>query len=838
MKKLILFLLLFLPVLIFAQPIGTGGGINSGTNSGGSGGTNSGQPIRNNQNTNNPVFQNPYNNNPYNSNPYLDPSQQNNNFLNNQDQNEDQNRTNRNDPNATDKNSKQNKPEQDLNQFQDLNNPEKKSLNEQEQLEELYKNDPDYIKYLGEKNKTKKETSTTNDENDKDVSLGKQNIYGANFFASNVFDQSDKTPTTPPLDYRLGPGDEVIVTLWGNAELQQNYVIAKDGSIFPRLVGKIYLQGMTFDAASRLISQKFRKIIPQNTSIDVQMGKARTIRITILGEVARQGTYTMSAFNTALNALGRAGGINSTGNLRKIEIKRNGRTVEILDLYRYLQKDASTDDIYLEDNDYIYVDIYEKLVNAEGLFKRPMYYQLTGDEGLRDLVEFAGGPMYNARNSLIHIKTVTNETERYIDIPGRAYFDSYKTSEYSEIILKDGDVVSLKPINSGLKNVVRITGAVNYPDEYEIRTGEKLSAIIDRAGGVASTAYLPRAYVIRGNNPLETDAIKIDLRDLQNNPSQDIEIFTGDKISILSNKDFEQNFFIDVIGNVRRPQRIPYTKNLKLKDVLLLAGGLSFDAENGRIEISNIIDSVDKYTLDFKDNNIKIVSINSNLEIDQASENILIKPMDRIYVRRKSEFLTQDIIQIFGEVNYAGEYPLIQKNERISSVLKRAGGLKKFAFAEGSKLIRQNIGAIVIDLPALLAKPNGKHDLILTNGDVLIIPTMNDIVSVRGAVQSQVNVKYDKDNRNINYYIANAGGYGERPWKKRINVRYQNGKMKSTKNFLLVHMYPKVSPGSTITIPYKPKKESKSDFGQIFSYAISGLTTLATLLILSQSLTK
>lgn len=833
MKKIILFLAIVLPILANAQTGGNNGGINSGTNN--NTGGNSGQPIRNNQNSNNPVFQNPYNSNPYNSNPYLDPNQQNNNFFNNNQQENDQNKTQNNQKNSEIKNQKDDNS-LDLNKFQDLNNPQEK--NEQEKLEELYKNDPDYLKYLNEKKKDKKETTTPDDEKFKEVGVGKQQVYGANFFSSNVFDMSDKTPTTPPMDYRLGPGDEVVVTLWGNAELQQNYVIGKDGSIFPRLVGKIFLQGMTFDAASRLIAQKFRKIIPQNTSVDVQMGKARTIRVTILGEVGRQGTYTMSAFNTALNALGRAGGINSVGNLRKIEIKRDGRTVDVIDLYRYLQKDASSDDVYLEDNDYIYVDIYEKLVNADGLFKRPMYYQLTADEGLKDLVDFAGGPTYNARNSLIHIKTVSNETERYIDIPGRTYFDSYKGAEYNDIILKDGDVVSLKPINTGLKNVVRISGAVNYPDEYELRQGEHLSDIINRAGGIAATAYLPRAYVIRGNNPIETDALKIDLRNLENNPAQDIELFTGDKISILSNKDFEQDFYIDVIGNVRRPARLPYTQNLKLKDVLLLAGGLSFDAENGRIEISNIIDSVNKYSLEFKDNNIKIISINSNLEIDQASENIIIKPMDRIYVRRKTEFLTQDLVQLQGEVNYAGEYPLIQKNERISSLLKRAGGLRKHAFTQGAKLYRQNIGPIVIDLQSAIDQPGGKNDLILTNQDILLIPTINDIVSVRGNVQSPINIKYDPAYKRIDYYINNAGGFNDRPWKRRINVKYQNGRIKATKSFLFLRFHPKVAPGSTVTVPTKPIKESKSNFGEVFSYAISGLTTLATLIILSQTLSK
>jgi protein involved in polysaccharide export with SLBB domain len=827
MKKTLLILAFLLPLTLFGQTGGNTGNTNQQNNN----------QQNNNQNSspNNSIYQNPYGTNPY-QNPYLDPNQQNTNFFN---KDNDQQNNNQQNPDPQNKlqNGKSDQKNENVppDQFKDLNGL-KQTKTQEEELLELYKNDPDYIKYLGSKDKKQEVGKATNDEADKDVGIGKKVVYGANFFTNNVFDLSDKNPTTPPSDYRLGPGDELIVSLWGSAELQQPYVIGKDGSIFPRLIGKIYLQGMTFDAASRIIENKFRKIVPQNTNVDVQMGKSRTIRVTILGEVAKQGTYTISAFNTALNALYRAGGLSSIGNLRKIEIKRDGRTVEIIDLYKYLQKDKYADEVYLEDNDYIYVDVYDKIVNAEGMFKRPMYYQLTGDEGLRELIDYAGGPLSNARNSLIHIKTISNEAEKYIDIPGREYFDSYKNDIYNDLILKDGDVVSLKPINPGLKNVVRISGSVNYPDEYEVRNGEKLNDILNRAGGIATTAYLPRAYVLRGSNSLESDAIKIDLRDLENNPSQNIEIFAGDKITILSTKDFEQNYTIQILGNVRNPTQIQYVKNLKLKDALLLAGGLTLDAENGRIEISNIVDSVDKYSIESKGNNIRIVSINSNLEIDQVSENLILQPLDRIYVRKKIEFVTQETIQILGEINYAGEYPLIQKNERISSLIKRSGGLKKSAYSEGAKLIRQNIGQIIIDLPLILSKNGSKHDLILKDGDIIIIPTQNDIVSVRGEIQSPINMKFDKNNKTVDYYIASAGGYGENPWKKRINVKYQNGKIKATKNFLFFRKYPKVTEGSIVTVPKKPVKERQTKFSEIFTYTLSAITTLATLLVLSKSL--
>ncbi|HOZ50557.1 MAG TPA: SLBB domain-containing protein [Chitinophagaceae bacterium] len=788
MKKIFLLFLVLTPYFLMAQPGG---------------------------NKTNPVV-NPYDTNPYN------PNQQNStNFFepdNKNDQKDKQNNSKDNqNPNQT---NNPNKP----NQFQDLNS--KRSSIEEQQIQELYKNDPDYLEYL----RATKEEEVKIDTLNRADSL-KKSVYGANFFSNNVFDLSDKTPVAPPLDYRLGPGDEIIVSIWGDAELQQSYVIAKDGSIFPRLVGKIFLQGLTFDAASRIIAQKFRKVVPSATNVDVQMGKSRTIRVTIVGEVKKQGTYTISAFNSALNALFKAGGLTDLGNLRKIEIRREGHTVDILDLYEYLNKGGRGQELYLEDNDYIYVGLYEKKVNAIGSFKRPMFYQLTNDEGLTDLIEFAGGASFNARNSLVHIKTVSNEQERYIDLASLSKQNTVN-NQYVDLILNDGDEVSLKPINEGLSNIVKIEGAVNYPDEYEVKEGEHLSDVLRRAGGISGTAYLPRAFILRGSNALESSAIKVDLTNIDDPTNiNNIEVFAGDKIKVLSNKDFEQPYKIEVIGYVRKPGKIPYYKNMKLKDVLLLTGGLRLDAENGRIEVSNVVDSVNKYTINSKGSNVKIISINANLEIDQASENIVLKPMDRVYVRKKTEFLSQNRVSISGEVAYGGEYALVEKNERISSLIKRSGGTLSTAYVEGAKLIRPNVGQIVIDLPAAIANPGSKQDLVLKDSDIIIVPSVNEIVQVRGEVQLPVNIKFDNLNTSVKYYIGAAGGYGDNPWRSRINVKYSNGKVRSTKNFLFFRKYPPVKEGSTVRVPTKPKKENKTDLKDIVTITTTFLTTVATLIL-------
>lgn len=800
MKKLLQALfLLALPSMVWAQT-----GING-----------SEPPKKDSQNP----YSNPYTN-PYESNPYTGSEQ-----IDNWRKSQTEDKTDDKKKSASELLEQGNR-KLDMESLKDMNQARKQA---EEELKSSYLNDPDYLQYLRVMNQQKKDTLKVNEPDS--TSQDQKKVYGAAFFTNNVYDLSDKSPGVPPADYRLGPGDEITVSLWGNAELQQSYTLAKDGSIFPKLVGKIFLQGLTFDAASQVIENKFKKIVPSTTSIDVQLKNARTIRITVVGEVKKQGTYTMSAFNTALNALFRAGGVTPNGNMRRIEVIRDGRVVDELDIYSYLKSGNRVSEIYLEDNDRILVSVYDKLIEAKGLFKRPMYYQLREDEGVRELIDFAGGSLSDARNSLIHIKTVKNEKRVYLDIN----WNAFSKGDYDNVLLNDGDVVELRTINEGLKNVVLVEGAVDYPDEYEVIQGMRVRDLIQKAGGVSGKAYKPRAYLFRAGSPLESDAIKIDLNSL-NDLETNVEVFAGDRLKILSTKDFEQEYFIEVNGYVRSPKRVPYYKNMKLKDALLLCGGLRLDAENGRIEISNIVDSVNRYTLESKGNQIKMISIDANLELDDASENITIKPMDRIYVRRKSEFLNLEKIQIVGEVVYAGEYVLVGKNERLSSVIKRAGGLKKSAYAEGARLYRMKIGQIVVDLNSALNNKGSNQDIVLKDSDIVIIPSINDIVSIRGEVQSEVNIKFDPSNLDVRYYINSAGGYGERPWKRRIYVKDQNGKIRTTKTFLIFKRYPSVKEGTTVYVPVKPKKENQTKFSEVFSYSLSALTTLATLLILSKSL--
>lgn len=806
MKKFILFSLLIVCTnLLFAQ---TNGGNN-----------NNGQTP--------PTYQNPFGKNPYGTNPFSNgqQNQDNNIFKDTENKKVDDKKSdnNQSDNNQTDNNSN-NPPDKDkVVDFGDRN-----TNNQNGEGNEDYKNDPDYQKYIEEQKKGETEISTYSVP-DIDPSI---QVYGANFLSSSSSNYSSSSLTSVPEDYRLGVGDEIVVSVWGASEFQSPFTISKDGSIFPNQVGKIFLQGLSFQAARSVIAARFKRVLPSGSNVDIVLGKVRTVRVYIYGEVNRPGMITMSALNTPISALQRAGGLNKFGNLRDIQIRRNGITIEHIDIYEYLKNGNFGRETYLEDNDIISVRLYDKIVQAQGAFKRPMKYQLGQYGTLTDLIDLAGGARFDARESLIRVKTVANEQERFQDFNGQDLLSI-------DYVLKDGDVVNINTINSGVSNTVSIQGAVPYPDNYQIVEGDRVFKIIEKAGGLNPNSYKPRAYIYRnGATTEDSKALKINLKDYGESDisADNILLQNGDIVKILSESQFDERFYINVKGLVRMPGNKNYKPNLVLKDALLLAGGLELAAEGGRIEISNVTDTFSRYSITGNTINVRMVAISPNLEIDEISEKIRLKPYDIIYVRRKKDISEQKNIYIYGEVDYPGEYALLSNKETLTSMLIRTGGLKKAAFPEGAKLFRSSIGQVVIDLKDAMRNAGGKDDIVLEDGDKIIIPRKEDVVRISGEVQNPINIKYDSEKNNVMSYIDASGGFGERPWRKRISVKYQNGKFKRTKNFMFFKFYPKVRPGSTVTVPRRPENKVNFDFKDVFQYSMTAVTSVLTILLISRNL--
>lgn len=691
--------------------------------------------------------------------------------------------------------------------------------------------------------------STQKDDFRKKV-YGPEDVYGTNLFQnSSILELAELS--TPPLDYPIGVGDHIIVSLWGGADQELDYVVARDGSIFPQGLGKITVQGLTFENAKFIISDRFRRVIPQSTNISVTMGQPRSIVVNVSGEVNNPGPVVVSAFSNALNVIALSGGLNEFGNMRNIIIKRNGRVIDSLDVYRYLTRGDFGRHLYMENNDFVIVTFYDKKVLASGQFKRPMYYQLKKNEGISDLLRYTGGFTTDAYASGGSIIRNINEKQTIKNVN----FNAIGLREGNKIAdepLFDGDVVVVNPINPGLINKVLIKGEVAYPSIYEIRKGDRLFDLINRAGGITPNAFVERAYVYKGagdSTNLRSDKIDVSLAELNKNSNSiyNIPLDANDVIEIFNRNQFSDRQFVTIEGEVRNPKKIQRYGGMTLKDLIYLANGLKPSAEFGRIEISSIVDA-DSAQKGLKPTKtiVKTYSILPNLEIDSVTENVRLKPYDQVFVRKNPTFQMQQNITLNGLVKYEGTYSRLDKYERLSSYIARAGGLKENAnlggailyrsktigiidnaftkAAKATKFLRDTAGRVVdsvvynpndpvsIDLYSALKYKNSKYDLILQDGDIVFIPEINPIVSVKGAVQSPLKIYFDKEHTNLTYYIDKAGGFGVRPWRKRIYVTYADGRSKRTHNFGFFHFYPRVEEGSLVIVPIKPEGKNITDF--------------------------
>jgi polysaccharide biosynthesis/export protein len=695
-----------------------------------------------------------------------------------------------------------------------------------------------------------------------------EQTYGMHLFRGGTV-ASITDLSTPPLDYPIGVYDQIIVSLWNGAEATFDYTVARDGSIFPTGLGKIYLQGLTFEQVRSLIIQRFKSYVPATTNITVSLGQPRTISVNVAGEVNKQGPVTVSAFTNAFNIIALAGGPSDLANLREILIKRNGRVIDELDVYKYLTTGDFGKHIYLENNDFVILQTVAKRVKAEGKFKRPMFYQLKPNEGMKALLKYTGGLQRDAFSSGVKVFRTELEKQTIKDVNATAIVNPTNDPRFlrEDFDLVDGDIVKVIAVNPGFINKAEIKGEVSYPGQYEIRKGDRLFDVINRAGGITRNTYLPRAYIFRGGGDstnIKTSRVDVNLTDITSNDTgsiYNVPINANDQILLFNNNEFGDRQYVEIFGEVRKEGRINKYGGMTLQDLLFLTGGLKQSAEYGRIEIASVLD-LDSAKREQTPTRVilKQIKISPNLDIDSISATIVLKPYDQIYVRKNPTFELQQLVQINGLIKYPGPYPRLDKKERLSSYIERAGGIKENADLSGAILYRKNtqyfrenvtkkvnsltdsLGGIIldsvktslsevsqepvsIDLFKAMKNKNSKYDIVLQEGDVVFVPEINPFVSVKGTVQSPLKLTFDKEHTNLLYYIDKAGGYGRRPWKSRIYVQYANGKSKRTKSFFFLHFYPKVAEGSTINVPFKTESSQVAD---IFKQAGLSIITIVT----------
>ncbi|MFC5285198.1 SLBB domain-containing protein [Pedobacter alpinus] len=677
----------------------------------------------------------------------------------------------------------------------------------------------------------------TEQESDIAVQSLKSKIFGRALFsnAATTFEPNLRLPT--PLNYVLGTGDQLQVDIYGYSEVNYSLTISPDGTVNIPNVGVTPLAGLTIEAATARIKSKLSTIYSAlntgQTKLSVTLGNIRSIRVILNGEVMKPGTYTLPSLATVFTALYSSGGPSDNGSFRSVEVIRNGRRVAVLDVYDFILNGDLKGNIALRDQDIINIPVYQKRVEIVGEVKRPAIFELKPKEDLNKLLDFASGFTEKAYKTRIKVLKNT-DTERKISDVTADQYDSY--------IPESGDKYFVNEILDRFENRVTIEGAIFRPGQYELTTGLTVKELILKAEGLKEDAFKNRAYITRLTDDLNTELISLDLNKIMNGQEKDITLKREDVLSISSIFDLREAYNVIINGEVRRPGQIPFSENLSLEELIIKAGGFSESATPQRIEISRRIKNSDASSKSAKTAEVFQMTIDKNLSIEAAK--FVLEPFDIVTVRTAPGYEVQRQVRIDGEVLYPGYYTITNKDERISDLIKRAGGLTAQAFTDGASLKRngsfdtqldrekeqqkiqqfqkiqknakdstalnlENLAIrnsfVGINLTRVLEKPNTKQDLFLEDGDILNVPKELQTVKVSGEVLSPNTVIYNK-NRTFKAYILSAGGFGENAKKGRSYVIYANGAVKSTKKFLLFNNYPVVRTGAEIFIPKNSEK--------------------------------
>lgn len=776
---------------------------------------------------------------------------------------------------------------------------------------------------------------------EKEPDLPNPKIYGQAIFRNQtlkVFRQADNIK--PRDNYRLGTGDELTISIWGTSIFERTYTIDEAGYINPSAMPRIYLKDMSYSAAKEKLLRNFASFNRfQPDQFEVSLRFARTISIGIFGEVFNPGSHTISAINSAFNALVAAGGPTDIGTLRNIKWIRNDGTVQFIDVYKYMSDPTIVDDFYLADNDIIQVPIAERIVSIVGAVNRPMRYELIEGEELRKLLEYAGDFKPNAYKEIIQLKRYENDQQKVIDIAFNQLL-----AEDGDFTLKNGDQITIRTIPTPYRNFVSISGSVELPGEYEYTGGMRVADLLGKA---VLTEEAERSYAVlrRTNRDGTSNFIRVQLDAILNNPagSDNLLLAPADQLVIYSRGKFTDQYQVSVSGQVRSPGDFAFdpSRNMRLRDVVLMAGGLSDRAtdfayvirrtldtgepeyisidlmeamadpnsdqnlviqpndeirilsktafiEDATISIGGAVRNPGSFAYDETMTLKDLITLASGFRLEAATNRVEVtrlvieqneptritvatltidedlnpvgagdfslQPYDRVYVRTVPEFEFPKVVNIQGEVRYPGPYTILSDNERLTNLVRRAGGLTEEAFPEGATLRRSfdGTGPIVIELDKVLQNERSAANIILKDGDDITIPKIRDFVSVAGAVNTtklyrqdllgadnRITVVYD-GSRSARYYIEEfAGGFAENGDRRKVTVEYPNGTIKEAKDFGLFMAYPKVEKGAIVRVgvkdPERIKPETERepiDWGEVLSSAVTQATAVLTLILL------
>ena len=657
-------------------------------------------------------------------------------------------------------------------------------------------------------------------------------IFGFHLFNAHNLTFEPSVNISVPADYVVGIGDEIVIQVWGAS--QQTYMLAvdKNGDIVVPLLGPIKIAGMSFDAMKSLVIRRLSAIYSDmanenpSTFANVAVNNIRSIKVNVMGDVITPGTYTLPATASAFNALYLSGGPNENGSFREIKVIRDNRTYAIVDVYDYLINGNTSSNISLRDQDVLYIPTYTKRVETSGAFKRSAIFELKEGETLTDLLRYSGGFNEQASKSRLLLTRFTDNEYELTEI---------NAAEFGSAVLRNGDIIEAEGIIDRYENRLTIEGAVYRPGTYALEKGMRLSMLIEKAGGLREDYYPDRGLIIRLDNQLYPTITPFNLN----------EVISGRQNPLLQREDYViiQDIFnmgekktVRIYGEVMNPGEYDFHRNMTLKDVIFLAGGMKESASESYIEVARRNTHEEAQEMSSKMVSLHTFSISRNLQLDESDNAFVLSPFDQIYIRQAPSYVVQKTVIIQGEVKYPGPYSISNKNERVSDLLKRAGGLTPDAFPEGARLrrvvdrqMRQQFKKVEtvagnldstnvvlateqdeylimeLRLPEIMRDTNSTDNYLLKEGDEIYIPLQSEEIIVNGEVLNPAGLAW-QSGKNVTYYVDRAGGFSPDAKRSKVYIIYSNGTTAITKNFIFRN-YPEIKPGCQIIVPAKQERQ-------------------------------
>ncbi len=659
-------------------------------------------------------------------------------------------------------------------------------------------------------------------------------VFGASLFQNAGLSFEPNLRIATPRNYVVGPDDEINIDIYGASFDNLKLRVSPEGTVKVQNLPPIFVSGLTIEQAEKRIIGRLQQIYQgigragSGTSANVSLGNIRSIRVTLLGEVVRPGTYTISSLGSAFNALYLAGGPNpETGSFRKISVIRGNRVIRTIDLYDFLLRADQRDNIRLADQDVIRVADYDTRVEFIGQVRRPAIYEVLPGETLKTVLGFTGGFTDEAYTASLTLRRNTPRERKIVTIT---------QDELAAFVPQRGDRYTVGKILERYENRVQITGAVMRPGDYALVPGlSTVKDLITRAEGLRKDAFTNRAVIYRERANMDMEAIAFDPGRVMQGQATDLPLQRQDSVVVQSVRDLRERYYVTIEGAVNKPDTFQYVNNLSVADLIVQAGGFQEGATASRIEVARRIRQ-DSAGVNSRDNiEIFRLTLDRNLGLTTSGTpnaptpaEFILQPFDIVYIRTSPYYEVQQRVFITGEVNNPGSYAIFSRTERIADLINRSGGLKAQAYLPGAQF-RRSGQLVATDLRKVLKDTTVESNLLLQNGDSLFIPRVSEIVLVQGGVLNPTAVSFEKD-FDFEDYVAQAGGFTENARRKKSYVVYPNGRKDRTRHFLFANLRPKVEPGSTIVVPFRPLDGNRLSPAERIGI-LSVITTLAATIL-------